>query len=127
MQGNVDASYTVNGDEISEFRSPANLIGDCIFEFDVNLNIKSSGLYKVKFTISCYYEDKLLPSVVVYEPNIGDDGLFEYKSDGYYHSKSNINGGSTIHLCRGVALNEFDINMDVDKFRLEVQTIVEKA
>ena len=62
----------------------------------------------------------------MYEPNTTEDG-FTYKFDGYYHGKKPFKGNSTIKLCQGVALNEFDIDMDVDKFKMEIHTYIERA
>ena len=125
--GSVNASYLVDNSEISEFRSPANIQGECIFEIDVDLKIKESGEFKVKFTVLCYYNDTLLQNVEVYEPDTSKNGLFTRKSDGYYHSKSTISGNSTINLCRGIAMNEFDFNIKDDNFRLEFHTYLEKV
>lgn len=122
----AQASYVVNGEELSEFRAPGNIRGDCILEVFIDLKIQESGNFNVKYTVKCYYNDTLLNNVVVYEPNTSENG-FTYKSDGYYHSKSPIGGNSTVRLCQGVALNEFDIDLNDKNFRLEVHTYLEKV
>lgn len=124
--GNVQASYIVEGTELTEFRSPANIQGDCVFEVDVDLKIETAGEYEVKFSVVCYYKDQILKNVVVYEPNTTTSG-FTYKNDGYYHSKSTIQGGTTIRLCQGIALNEFDVDLDADDFKLEFHTHIQEV
>ena len=124
--GDAEATYIVNGEELSEFRSPANIRGDCVFTVNIDLKIHTPGDFNVKFLIKCYNGDKLLTNVVIYEPNTADEG-FTYKSDGYYHSKSVIKGNTTTRLCKGVALNELGINLSDDEFKMEVYTIIKKV
>ena len=124
--GSVEAVHLIDGEELTEFRCPANIMGECILEFNVDLKINESGNFKVKYTIKCYQNDRLLSNVVVYEPNTKETG-FTYKNDGFYHSKSTISGNSTIRLCQGVALNEFDADLNDKNFKLEIHTYIERV
>ena len=124
--GSVNAVHIIDGEELTEFTAPANIRGECILEFDVDLKINESGNFKVKFTIKCYQNDRLLNNVVVYEPNTKETG-FTYKNDGFYHSRSTIAGNSTIRLCQGVALNEFDTDLNDKNFKLEIHTYLERV
>jgi len=126
VNGDARASYMVNGEEISQFRSPANIKGGCLFTVNIDLKIQDSGDFNVKFLIKCYNNDKLLTNVAIYEPNTEEEG-FTYKSDGYYHSKSVIKGNTTVRLCQGIALNELDIDLTADNFRMEVYTVISRA
>lgn len=126
INGNAEAVCLVNNQEISEFRSPANIQGECILELNVDLKIKTAGNYKVKFSVSCYNGESLLKNVVVYEPNTTESG-FTYKTDGYYHTKSELAGDTTINLCKGVALNEIGVGLYDDEFKLEIHIFIEKV
>ena len=126
IHGDVDATCVVNGDEMSEFKAPANIRGDCILNVNIGVKINSTGNYYVKFIINCYGGDVLLNQVVVYEPNTSTNG-FTFKADGYYHSKDIISGGQTISLCQGIALNEYDNPVNDDNFKMEVHVYFERA
>ena len=121
----VDAVYVVDGDELSEFRVPANISGECILNINVAIKINSPGNYYVRFVINCYNNGELLNNVAVYEPNITSTG-FTFK-DGAYHSRSTVTGGQTIALCQGVALNAYDVDVDDDNFKLEIHTYLVRA
>jgi len=126
IHGDVDATCLINGDELTEFKAPANIRGDCILNLNVDVNIKSTGNYHVKFIINCYAGDVPLNQVVVYEPNTTTNG-FTFKADGYYHSRDVITGGQIVSLCQGIALNEHDTAVTDDNFKLEIHIYIERA
>lgn len=125
IQGDATCSYVIDGKELEDFRTPSNLQGNRILEFDAKVKIESSGEYYVKFKIECYQGDELLKNTLIYEPNLD---LFESNSDGYYYSHGAVSGNQTISLCRGAILDlVYEKTLNVNNFRLEMTTIFEKV
>lgn len=124
IHGDVDAVAIIDGNELSEFASPNNISGTCIFSFNASVDVHSSGNYKIKYKITCYNNDVELYNVVIYEPNLS---LFTYANNGYYESKTLISGSQQIKLCEGVAFNELNVDVDYDSFKLVLEIYFERA
>lgn len=125
IYGDVNAEFVINGEEMDEFRSPSNLQGNRIFEFDVDVKIKSGGYYYIKFIPLCYQKGVLMKNTLVYEQNIN---LFYEGGDGYYYSLSPIEGGQTIRLCSGVILDyDYEETLNVDNFKMDFCVYFEKV
>lgn len=122
--GDAEVAILIDGEEISEFAPPANLTGNCIFNFNADLNIKSAGTYNIRLVIECYYNDELLNNIVIYEPNLD---VLTYNNAGYYNSKTTVTGNQTISLCQGVAINELGKDIEADGFTMEIHVYVERA
>ena len=125
VQGDAAATYIIDGKEMDKFRTPSNLQGNRILQFNADIRIESGGEYYVKFKIDCYQNDTLMQNTLVYEPNLE---LFELNNDGYYYSFDKISGNQTVRLCQGVSLDLiYENSLDVDSFRMEMFVIFEKV
>ena len=122
--GDADCSVAVNGENLTEFAAPANITGNCIFSFTVDLSINSPGSYNIKLVIEPYYNGVLLENFVIYEPNLS---ILTYNNEGYYNTKSPVEGNQTIRLCQGVALNELDKRVDASGYTMKINIYVERA
>lgn len=121
--GNCNATYVVDGVEMSRFRTPNNLQGNRVLRAQFSIKIESRGDFNVRFRIDVFQYDELLENIIVYYPN---RDLFYNGDDGYYYSSQPIKGGRTINLCRGVVLdNTYEETLNVDNFRLEFHTYFE--
>lgn len=120
----ADATYIVDGKEISEFRTPANMQGYCILVIDIKLRINESGEFDIKFQPECFENGVMLENTKVYEV---DYDLFYDGEDGYYYSIEPIKGGQTIQICCGVVIDKrYEESLNVNNFRLDFHTYLEK-
>ena len=125
VKGDAAATYIIDGNELDKFRTPSNLQGNRILEFDADIRIESSGNYYVSFKILCYQNGRLLDNILVYNPNVD---LFELGLEGVYYSKDVIQGNSTIDLCQGVVLDiAYESSLTVENFTMEIITEFERV
>lgn len=121
----VNATFLINDEELSEFRSPPNVQGDSILQVKISLTINEPGEFKVKFTPQCYQKGVLMNNTLIYEHNTA---LFYNGEDGYCYSKENIQGNQTINLCNGIILDkEYEKTLNVDNFQFEFHVFFEKV
>ena len=121
----ANASYIVNDMEIDEFRAPAGVQGNRILKLDIKLKIKEKGDFNIKFIPKCYKKGVRLNNILIYDCNFD---LFYEGGDGYWYSNDNIKGKQTITLCAGIILDgDYDGKLDVDNFRLDFYTYLEKV
>lgn len=125
VHGDCEATYIVDGNELSKFRTPNNLQGNRVFNADFDIKLESSGNYNVKFKIDVYQSNELLDNILIYEPN---KELFQDGGDGYFYSRSAISGRQTIDLCLGVILDlQYEDTLNVNNFKLEFHTYFERV
>lgn len=125
IHGEVDAVFIINGEEIDEFRTPANLQGNSILELNIEVKILTNAAYKISFKPECYQKGVLMQNTLIYEHNTS---LFYEGADGYYYSKHPIQGGQTIRLCGGVILDrDYEETLNVDVFKMDFRVYFEKA
>ncbi len=123
--GDCEATYIVDGQELSRFRTPSNLQGNRVLEIDTYARLESEGQYNVRFTVLVYQGEELLNNILIYEPNRDD---FYLGNDNYYHSKVPVDGNTTVHLFEGVILDyEYENTLNVDNFKMEVHTYFERV
>ncbi len=121
----ADASYIVDGKEINRFRTPADIQGYRIYQFDLKLKIKSSGRYKIKCEIVVYQNNKKLDNILIYEPN---SDLFVRDDTNSYESINPIDGNQTITLCQGIIIDaQYERTLNANNFKMEVTTYFENA
>jgi len=121
----VKASYIVNNEEMSEFRTPGNFRGGAIFEVDIDLKISSSGQYKITYYFECYVDGRLMDNVLVYQPNY--DLFYPDNSTNSYYTLYPVNGNQTISLSDGVIIDSAYANsVDQYNFTLKLYTKIEK-
>ena len=114
----ASATFFVDGEEMDNFRAPANLQGNSILTFDAQVRLDSSGTYQVRFVILCYQNGEKLNNTLVYLPNYD---MFYEDEDGYYCSNRTISGGQTVLLCKGAILDyEYRNSLNSDNFRLDL-------
>lgn len=125
VRGDASATYVIDGKELEKFRTPSNLQGNRILEFDTDIKIESSGSYYVHFQILCYQNEVLLNNTLVYNPNLE---LFELGLDGCYYSREMISGNQTVDLCQGVVLDmQYEHSLTVDNFTMKIITVFERV
>ena len=125
IHGDCSATYIVDGEELSRFRTPSNLQGNRILEVDTYIRLETPGQYNIRFLVLVYQGDELLDNILLYEPNRSD---FYLGTDNYYHSNKAIDGNATVHLFEGVILDyEYENTLNVDNFRMEVHTYFERV
>lgn len=125
IHGDVSAEFIIDGEKMDEFRSPSNLQGNRILKINIEVNIKSSGYYKVKFIPKCYQKNVLMKNTLIYEQNVN---LFYEGGDGYYYSINPIAGDQKILLCQGIILDhDYENSLNVDNFRLDFDVYFEKV
>ena len=121
----VKASYIVNNEEMSEFRTPGNFRGGAIFEVDIDLKISSSGQYKITYYFECYVDGRLMDNVLVYQPNY--DLFYPDNSTNSYYTLYPVNGNQTISLSDGVVIDSaYSSYVDQYNFTLKLYTKIEK-
>ena len=125
IHGDVNAVFIVNDMQLDEFRSPANLQGNRIFEFKTEIKIKNDDYYQIKFTPKTYQKGVLMSNTLIYELNTD---LFYEGGDGFYYSIDKIRGNQTILLCHGVILDyDYEHSLNVDNFKLDFHVYFEKV
>lgn len=125
VEGDASATYVIDGKELEKFRTPSNLQGNRILEFDTDIKIESSGSYYVHFQILCYQNGELLDNTLIYNPNLA---LFELGLDGCYYSRDVISGDQTIDLCQGVVLDmEYEHSLNVNNFTMKIVTVFDSV
>lgn len=123
--GDCEATYVVDGQELSRFRTPSNLQGNRILEIDTYVRLENEGQYNVRFTVLVYQGEELLNNILIYEPNREN---FYLGDDNYYHSKAPVAGNTTVHMFEGVILDyEYENTLNVDNFKMEVHTYFERV
>ena len=122
LHGGVSAEYVVDGEEKSELRIRLDLQSNTILLIDLNLKIKESGSFKVKYKIKCLFKGEEMKDFKVYEP---DRDLFTLE-DGYFVTKEPVSG--TFALCDGIVINdEFGSDFNGYDFSMVVDTYIERA
>ncbi len=120
----ANAVCLVGGEDLAEFRSPANLQGNSIFNIDLKLKINESGQFKIRFKPECFQNGALIENTLIYEANLE---LFFEDVDGYYTSKNPISGNQTIQLCGGIILDyNYENTLNVGNFKLDFHVYLEK-
>ncbi len=123
--GDVKATYIVNNEQMTEFRTPSNFSGGTIFQVDIDLKINSSGKYKISYYFECYVAGKLMENVLVYQPNY--DLFYPDASTNSYYTLTPVDGNQTINLSDGVVIDSVYSNMvDAHNFTLKLYTKIEK-
>ncbi len=122
----VDATFYVNGDEMSKFRAPSNVQGNSILNLNLTLKIKDGGRYNVIFYPKCYQKNVLMENTLIYDH---ETDLFEYDEENdVYRSIEPISGNQTITLCGGVILDrQYEHTLTVDNFRLDFYVEFDKV
>ena len=127
----ADASFIIDGEKLSQFRTPANIQGNSRLEMEIELQIKDSGMFNIKFVALCYQKGQLMNNTLIYTPTMElfKEGALVYdENDPYYYSKQPIHGNQTIRLCGGVILDyEYRDSLNVDNFKLEFHVYLEKV
>lgn len=123
--GDCEATYIVDGQELTKFRTPSNLQGNRILEVDTSIRLEGEGQYNVRFTVLVYQGGELLNNILIYEPNRDE---FYLGDDNYYYSIEPIDGNTTVHLYEGVILDYvYENTLNVDNFKMEVHTYFERV
>ncbi|MFQ6752267.1 MAG: hypothetical protein ACLRFL_01710 [Clostridia bacterium] len=121
----IKATYIINNEEMTEFRTPSNFRGGTIFQVDIDLKISSSGRYKISYYFECYVAGNLMKNVLVYQPNY--DLFYPDTSTNSYYTLNPVNGNQTISLSDGVVIDSAYANMvDPYNFTLKLYTKIEK-
>lgn len=124
LHGSVDAQFIVDGQEMSSFRAPSNLQGNRVLALDIQIRIEEAGNFSIRFAPKCYQKGVLMQNTLIYDFNTD---LFYEGGDGYYYSKMQIVGNQTIQLCKGIILDyEYEDSLNVDNFRFEFHTYIDK-
>lgn len=126
VRGDASAVYLVNGEELSEFKSPYQIQANRVLRLDVDLKIESSGEYYVEFAVEIYQGSLLLSGIQL----LGADTLmFEMASDGMtYRSRGVVDGNQTIQLFTGIAIDSTNAEgLNDMNFRMEVITTFRRA
>lgn len=117
------AVFIVNGEEMSKFRTPADLQGNRTLAVNIDLRIEESGDFDVKFKIDAYQNGVLLENTLAY----WHGNQFFEGEDGYYYSKSTIAGGQLIDLCEGVCFDMiYENTLNADNFKLNFNVEIMK-
>lgn len=125
IHGDVQAVFIIDGEELQEFRTPANLQGNSILQLDIKVDIKTNAKYNVWFKPECYQKGVLMNNTLIYEHNTD---LFYEGQDGAYYSKQPIQGGQIIYLCGGVILDrDYEATLNVDIFKMDFHVYFEKV
>lgn len=125
VRGEAEAVYFVDNKEINKFRTPSNMRGYCILEFDLKIKIESGDSYIITFEAVAYQNDTKLDNLLIYLPN---SELFTKISANKYQSNQPILGYQTIGLCKGVIIDKkYENTLNVDNFKLDFTTTFEKV
>ena len=127
IHGNAEAVYHVNGEELKEFRTPANLQGNRVLKLDIDVKINGldTAYYNVKFNVKTYQRNRQMDNTLIYKPNFE---LFEENQDGSYSSVVPIRGNQIINICEGVVLDrDYENTLNVDNFKMEFNVYFEKV
>ncbi len=124
----TDATFIVDGEELSAFRAPSNLKDGVILEFELELKLKDAGKYDIKFNALCYQKDVLMKNTLIYNKSdlFYDGGIIE-ESDTFCYSKQPISGKQTIRLCGGIIIDNGYKSLNVDNFKMEFHVYCEKV
>lgn len=123
--GNCSATFYVDDMPLNKFRTPSDIRGNIRLDFDVDVNIKSSGNYNVRFQINIFQDGRKIQNVVYHEPNTT---LFEDKHDGYLYSKLPIAGGQRIDIVEGVYIDyDYQDTLNISNFRMEIHIYFENV
>lgn len=122
----VDATFFVNDEEMTEFRAPANLQGDCILNINIKIKINESGLFKIRFEPVCYQKGVLMENTLIHDHNVV---LFDKSEDETYcYSTEIIEGNQIIFLCNGIIIDDaYEKTLNVDNFQFEFHVYVERV
>ena len=125
VHGNIDCSTYVDGQKLSSFRTPTNVQGNRIFEFNTDLEINAQGSFKVSYTLKVYQNNVLLENTQVIKQNSN----FVYNATTKrYESQENISGGKRVDLLEGVTLDwEYEKSLNVNNFKLELNIYIIRA
>lgn len=126
----ADASFVIDGEEMSRFRAPGNLQGNARLEIDVDLKIEEAGMYEIKFVALCYQKGELMENTLIYEKGdlFYEGALHNHENDPYYYSKQPIAGNQTIRLCGGVIFDyRYRDSLNINNFRMEFHVYLEKV
>jgi len=124
------ASFIVDGEEMTRFRAPGNLQGNARLEATIDLKIKESGMFNIRFEARCYQKGVLMENTLIYaKSDLFLEGALHYdEHDTYYYSKQPIAGHQTIRLCGGVIFDyRYKDSLNVDNFRMEFHVYLEKV
>lgn len=127
IHGNAEAVYHVNGEELKEFRTPANLQGNRVLKLDIDVKINGldTAYYNVKFNVKTYQRNRQMDNTLIYKPNFE---LFEENQDGSYSSVVPIRGNQIINICEGIVLDrDYENTLNVDNFKMEFNVYFEKV
>ncbi len=125
-KGNVNASFIVEKQQITEFRTPNGLTGNRTFEVDINLKISSGGDYKISFYYECYLGDELMQNILPYEPN--REMFRKNNSTNTFESIGTIKGYQTIDIMEGVAIDARYVNrVNPNNFKFKLYLTIEKV
>ncbi len=124
----ADASFIINGEELSAFRAPSNIQGGSILEMEIELKLEDGGKYDIYFVAKCYQKGVLLKNTLIYDKSslFYDGGIVE-DGDTACYSKSPISGKQTIRLCGGIIIDNEYGDLNVDNFRLEFHVYCKKV
>ncbi len=123
--GDVGASFFVDGMQVKRFRTPTDIRGNVRFDFDVDLDIQTSGDYNIRFVVNVFQGEEKIKNLVYHEPN---KSLFYDGHDGYLYSKECISGGQRIDVILGVYIDyEYQNTLNINNFRMEVHAYFEKV
>lgn len=118
------ADYYVNGVEKNMFRTPIGLTGDRTLKVDVDIEIKSSGLYNVRFVVLVFKDGEKLEGTRVAPIYGNEESLFKDTGNHYeFVSIDEIRGRQTIHLFEGISIDDqYENTLNSDNIRIEVHT-----
>lgn len=125
IQGETSAVCVVDGYEIKSFRVPSSIRGNRILKLDIDLKLKESETYNIKYKAICFQDQDVLANTQIYKPN---EMMFEAGRNGYYESIEPIAGGRTIDLCGGIIIDyHYEDSLNVKNFSMEFVIIIEKV
>ena len=123
--GDVSAECVVDGHTIKEFRVPSSIKGNRILKLDIDLKIKDTDMYYIKYKAVCYQDENVLANTLIYKPN---ETMFQAGEDGYYELIEPIIGGQTIDLCGGIIIDyHYEHSLNVNNFSMEFEIIIQKV
>ncbi len=125
----AEASFIIDGDELTKFRAPSNLQGNARLEAEIELRIEEAGLYNIKFIAKCYQKGVLLENTLIYDKSdLFFEGALVYdETDQYHYSKQPISGNQTIRLCGGVIFDyQYRDSLNINNFKMEFHVYLTK-
>ena len=123
--GETNCDFIVDGEETDKFRTPPEIKGNRVLEFNLDLKINASGEFRIRFVAEVYKNNELLENTFINRPNLE---MFKYGENGYCDSINTVSGNQTINLCKGVMIDrEYEDSLNINNFKLVINVYLERV